>query len=234
MEFQLFNPPGGFFEIFKVMGVNVLLATFCGGLVGLERELKHKSAGLKTNMLICVGSTIFTTLSVLMAQSMAEKGYYGDPGRLAAQIVSGIGFLGAGAIMQSQAGMVLGLTTAATIWVVAALGVCIGMGYGLIAVVISLFVVSLIVGTTFFEGVVFGRSAMFSCEIMIEDPKGAVKEALNHALERNDLSLDDFDILSKGQDLSVLKIRVRGHRNDFKRFLLGLWQINGIREVKQD
>jgi putative Mg2+ transporter-C (MgtC) family protein len=107
----------------------LLLATLLGGAIGIERELAGKPAGLRTNILICVGSALFTQLSVDIARiGFTPSGApYGDTTRITAQIVSGIGFLGAGAILQSQ-GSILGLTTAATIWVVAAIGAAIGAG----------------------------------------------------------------------------------------------------------
>lgn len=107
----------------------LLLATLLGGAVGLERELAGKPAGLRTNILICVGAALFTQLSVDIARiGFTPSGApYGDTTRIAAQIVSGIGFLGAGAILHGQ-GSIVGLTTAATIWVVAAIGAAIGAG----------------------------------------------------------------------------------------------------------
>ena len=99
----------------------LILATILGGLVGLERESRGKPAGFRTNVLIAVGATLFTQVS-LVAGSMG-----GDPGRVAAQVASGVGFLGAGAVIQGR-GSVTGLTTAASIWVVAAIGLAIGAG----------------------------------------------------------------------------------------------------------
>lgn len=100
-----------------------------GGAIGLEREMAGKPAGLRTNILICVGAALFTQLSVDIAQiGYAQDGKpYGDTTRIAAQIVSGIGFLGAGAILHGE-GAVVGLTTAATVWVVAAIGTAVGSG----------------------------------------------------------------------------------------------------------
>jgi putative Mg2+ transporter-C (MgtC) family protein len=94
-----------------------------GSAIGLERELSDKAAGLRTNILICVGSCLFAILSREMATAAGT-----DATRIAAQIVSGIGFLGAGAIMR-EGEHVTGLTTAATIWVVAAIGVTVGFGF---------------------------------------------------------------------------------------------------------
>lgn len=103
--------------------VRLLLAAVLGAAVGLERELRQKSAGLRTNTLIAVGAALFTLMSIEMAEGTAAA----DPTRLAAQIVTGVGFLGAGAIMRTGSG-ISGLTTAATVWVNAAIGVAAGGG----------------------------------------------------------------------------------------------------------
>ena len=100
----------------------LLTAALLGSLLGFEREVRQKSAGLRTNILISVGSALFTLMSYELAEGAAA-----DPSRIAAQIVTGIGFLGAGAIMRTDSG-VQGLTTAATVWVNAAVGVAAGGG----------------------------------------------------------------------------------------------------------
>jgi len=107
--------------------LRLALAAGLGGAIGLEREYRHKPAGLRTNMLIALGSALFAILSVEVGASA------GSPDRIAAQVVSGIGFLGAGAILRSGQN-VHGLTTAATIWVNAAIGMAAGLGaYGVAA-----------------------------------------------------------------------------------------------------
>jgi putative Mg2+ transporter-C (MgtC) family protein len=113
--------------------VKLAAAILVGGLLGSEREFHDKAAGLRTLILICVGSTLFT----IFGQRIG-----GDQGRVAAQIVTGIGFLGAGVIIQER-GRVRGLTTASTIWLTAALGIGIGVGmilYTLVATLVALFV----------------------------------------------------------------------------------------------
>ena len=107
----------------------LLLSAALGGILGFEREWRQKSAGLRTNILIAMGSTLFTVMSIDLARSSG-----GDATRVAAQIVTGIGFLGAGAIMRTGAG-VKGLTTAAMIWVNAAIGVAVGGGEYHLAVI---------------------------------------------------------------------------------------------------
>ena len=105
----------------------LVLAGLLGGLIGLERELKSKPAGLRTTLLICIGAAMFTQLSLFIAAIPGGGGFRADPARLAAQIIPGIGFIGAGAILHAR-GRVTGLTTAATLWVVTAIGIAVGAG----------------------------------------------------------------------------------------------------------
>jgi putative Mg2+ transporter-C (MgtC) family protein len=106
--------------------LRLALAAALGGVIGLEREYHHKPAGLRTNMLIALGSALFSILSVQLGAGA------GSPDRVAAQIVTGIGFLGAGAILRSGEN-IHGLTTAATIWVNAAIGMAAGLGSYVVA-----------------------------------------------------------------------------------------------------
>src|SRR5213596_2150029 len=127
-------------EMFRLeLMLQVGLATLLGGAIGLERELGGKPAGLRTNILICLGSVLYTKLSITMATGNA------DPTRVAAQIVTGVGFIGAGTILHAR-GAVVGLTSAATIWVVAALGVALGSGYYLEGVGTTLAVILVLAG----------------------------------------------------------------------------------------
>jgi putative Mg2+ transporter-C (MgtC) family protein len=108
--------------------LRLALAAVLGGAIGLEREFRHKPAGLRTNMLIAIGSALFSILSVDLGAGP------GSPDRIAAQVVTGIGFLGAGAILRSGEN-IHGLTTAATIWVNAAIGMAAGLGSYTVATV---------------------------------------------------------------------------------------------------
>ncbi len=107
--------------------LKLVLSVLLGGAIGLERQISGKPAGLRTNILICLGSALLMDLS-LQIGVVDGQARVGDPARIAAQIVSGIGFMGAGTIMQAR-GAVVGLTTAATIWVVAAIGMTVGAGH---------------------------------------------------------------------------------------------------------
>jgi len=125
------NWPGDVFSI--------LLAVVLGAAIGVEREFSGKAAGLRTNVLICLGAAVFTIISKRMA------GENDSLTRIAAQIVTGVGFLGAGAIIQDRAG-VHGLTTAATIWFVASLGMACGAGLYLLAVILTLLAIFVLIG----------------------------------------------------------------------------------------
>jgi putative Mg2+ transporter-C (MgtC) family protein len=111
----------------------LMLAALLGSLLGLEREWHHRTAGLRTNTLIALGSAAFTLLSI---QMVARDGH-GDATRIPAQIVTGIGFLGGGAILRTRSG-IRGLTTAAAIWVNAAIGMCAGAGFFVLAISVTL------------------------------------------------------------------------------------------------
>lgn len=127
--------------------LRLLAALIAGGIFGLERELHDKPAGFRTNILICVGAALFTLLSIRMAETASD-----DVTRIAAGIVTGVGFLGAGAILHYR-GTVYGLTTAATIWIVASIGMACGAGQFAIAALatvlaaIVLFLLSAVEGT---------------------------------------------------------------------------------------
>ena len=111
------------------MVLRLLLATALGAIIGYQRERAGKPAGLRTHILICAGAALFTIASLY------GFGAGADPARVAAGIVAGIGFLGAGAIIRREEGVVAGLTTAATIWAVAAIGLAAGAGLYIISAV---------------------------------------------------------------------------------------------------
>ncbi len=117
--------------VWSVDVLSIVLATVLGGAIGLERELSGKAAGLRTNVLICLGAAVFTIISKRMVE-----GTDGSLVRIAAQIVTGVGFLGAGAVIQDRRG-VHGLTTAATIWLVASIGMACGAGFYKLACISS-------------------------------------------------------------------------------------------------
>jgi putative Mg2+ transporter-C (MgtC) family protein len=127
-----------------LMAGRLCLAALLGGLVGLEREVHSQPAGLRTHMIVCVGSCLIMLVSMFMSAGNPARS---DPARIAAQVVAGVGFLGAGAIMRSGLS-VRGLTTAACLWTVAAVGLAVGCGYWKAAIVTTLLT---LISLTFFQ-----------------------------------------------------------------------------------
>jgi putative Mg2+ transporter-C (MgtC) family protein len=117
----------------------LLLAAVLGGMVGVERELSHKPAGIRTNMLICLGAALYTIISYEMATAFS-----GDHTRIAAQIIPGIGFIGAGVVIRER-GTVIGITSAATIFVVASIGMAVGSGFYVTGIFTSLLLLASLV-----------------------------------------------------------------------------------------
>lgn len=120
--------------------ISIILAALLGAAIGLERQLSGKSAGIRTNLLICLGAAVFTIISKRMTAGTSEA-----TTRIAAQIVTGVGFLGAGAIIQDRGG-VHGLTTAATIWLVATIGMACGARFYQLAIVTALIAIIALFG----------------------------------------------------------------------------------------
>ena len=120
--------------------VGIILAVVFGAAIGLEREVSGKAAGLRTNVLICLGASVFTIISKQMG-----GGQEASLTRIAAGVVTGVGFLGAGAIIRDRVS-VHGLTTAATIWLVASIGMACGAGFYILAVVSTLIAVVVLIG----------------------------------------------------------------------------------------
>ncbi len=122
-------------------GLKLGLAVLLGGAVGLEREASDKPAGLRTHILICLGSALMMILSIRVAQDFAVTA--ADPGRIAQGVITGIGFLGAGTILHSRGG-VTGLTTAATTWAVAGVGLALGSGFYLLAAAAAILILAVL------------------------------------------------------------------------------------------
>lgn len=125
--------------------LRLVLAAFLGGVIGLERQIRHKPAGIRTNMLICFGAALFTIISYGMAGQVT-----GDHTRIAAQIIPGIGFIGAGVVIRER-GAVLGITSAATIFVMASIGMAVGAGMLGTAIFATLFVLVALVALAIME-----------------------------------------------------------------------------------
>src|SRR4051812_2319997 len=162
--------------------LKLVVAAILGGVIGLERELKRKPAGLRTNMFICFGAAMYTLLS-----SRFSHGSFGnfDPNRIAAQIIPGIGFIGAGAILHSG-GSVSGITTAATMFVVASIGMAVGGGEYLSATFATVVILLALNVLGWVEARFNFKSVLMSYEVASKDPEQLLAE-VNRILEEQRL-----------------------------------------------
>lgn len=134
----------GLFSVAPYHWSAILTAIFCGAIIGLERQLRGKPVGIRTSALITLGTYIFLHSALLLKSDVT------DPSRVIGQVITGIGFLGAG-VMLARDGIVVGVTSAASIWVLAAIGVCISLGHLATAIKLSLVTVLVLYGVEFLE-----------------------------------------------------------------------------------
>lgn len=203
-------------DIIATMRLDLLfklaLAVVLGGVIGLEREIAGKPAGLRTNILICVGAALLTDVSAQITLGISPGSpSIGDPSRIAAQIVTGIGFIGAGTIMQSG-GTVTGLTSAATIWVVAAIGIAIGAGQYIEAAGAGLLVTLVLAGLGSLEHKLRRARRVLGCTIRTR--MGFVPAELEEALAASGIKIIDRQIFDHPED-RVFELRVAGPARQF-------------------
>ncbi|HEU4481089.1 MAG TPA: MgtC/SapB family protein [Actinomycetota bacterium] len=190
----------------------MLLATFLGGLIGFERELNDQPAGFRTHILVALGAALFTLTGAYGIEGVVEgsRGFRYDPTRVAAQVVTGIGFLGAGAIIQ-QGLSIRGLTTAASLWVTAAIGVGSAVGYysGTITVAVVMLVVLLAL-KPFEEGVI-DRISQKRRKMTVEASPRLRMSDLRAALAERKIRIDTLKIVSDEGEAAehyVLNVRL--------------------------
>jgi len=204
-----------------------LTSVVCGAIVGAEREKREKPAGFRTLILVCLGSTTFTMASYAFITST------GDSGRVAAQIVTGIGFLGAGAILHGS-GFVRGMTTAATIWAVAATGMVVGIGYAGAGLGVSVLVRVVLSVALAFEQRTLGGQLETRVELVFDANGGKTQIQIEKIM-------DDFHIAGPlGVDASAPDGTVRAsfrsrlprrHRCELLNNIVALREVKSIKEL---
>jgi putative Mg2+ transporter-C (MgtC) family protein len=217
------NPTIGWAEVL----LRLFVAAVLGGVIGLERELRERQAGLRTHLLVCVGSALFTLVS---AYGFSDWGVRVDPTRIAAQIVTGIGFLGAGAIIR-QGLSVRGLTTAATLWLVAGIGMAAGAGYWEGAIVAALGAV-LVLGPL--RGVAYRMLVNFRPaldRLLVEIPAGGSPVPIIDAIERHGGRIVSLDVAQEGDRRSVA-VDVELETGSASAVVAGVAEIDGVLEVR--
>ena len=201
---------------------SLLVAVLLGGAIGLERELRGKAAGLRTNILICVGAALFTQLSLAVD---AERG---DPARIAAQIVVGVGFLGAGTILHGR-GSVTGLTSAATIWLVAANGMAIGAGHVYEAAGVTLLVLLVLRALAVFERLL--QHQMMVSRVVVEVAQDPTRlEQIERLVREAGVEIDEIRQQARG-DHALVELVLRGPKRTHERARLALLRASGAYTV---
>lgn len=204
-------------EIFNIdLIIRISAALGLGFLLGLERELTNKYAGLRTHILVCLGACIFTIISVYGFPTFAESDNViidnstgiRDTGRVAAQVVSGIGFIGAGAVLRNGP-MIIGLTTAATLWISAAIGMTCGVGLYDVAILTTVLSVAVLTLIRVFERKIlpsgFKRSARFKLTVYCEEAQiNTIQEYLIDTLEK----IDNISIKKLFEDQTKSKLSI--------------------------
>lgn len=200
----------------------LLLAAVLGGVIGLERQLRHKPAGLRTNMFICFGAAMFTVLSKQLA------GVESDSARIAAQIIPGIGFIGAGSILHAKSS-VTGLTTAATLFVVASVGMAAGGGLYLTAVFATVLILCALVLLGRAEVAYSLKMFATSYEVTGRNIDGMLRE-VNRILDAEQLTMHSIHIADADPDFRLV-FSVDGERDQQNLFVIKLHESNAFSTV---
>jgi putative Mg2+ transporter-C (MgtC) family protein len=211
----------------------LLLSFVLGGLIGIEREWHRQSAGLRTHILISIGSTLFTLLSIYIPQTFVHI-QSGDPTRIAAQIVSGIGFLGGGAILRLGVN-VRGLTTAASIWASAGVGMAVGSGMYDAALIASGIVLFALFAMAPFERRFFPDRRLRSMEIILNGKHPGTRR-IYPILESFGVGVKTSDMSRSFEDETArLKLTVQiPERMDWHGFYAKIGRVKGIAKVTLD
>ena len=203
-----------------------MMAFVCGAIVGFEREKGHKPAGLRTQILICLGSAIFTVVSM----SPAMGGH--EPARIAAQIVTGVGFLGAGSILRDR-GQITGLTTAATIWTVSAIGIVCGAGYVITGFFLSLGVLLVLGAFRHIEALLGGSCTSVHLSIVYRPERGKTRALIGAVLDESHGPHFIEEETERAGGMAELRIRHCDIHKDHRHFLADLAALPAVEALER-
>lgn len=212
--------------------IRLSLASFFGALIGLERERKHWAAGLRTHMLVCVGSCLMMIVSAFgFSDIIGTPDITLDPSRIAAQVVTGIGFIGAGAILFSNNKTIRGLTTAAGIWTVAGIGLATGGGMYLAAAVATAIAIIILWGLQPLEKMYFEKFKQKSLRITTSHDFGNT-EFLTTLLRENGIALISLNFTRTNEDL-IFQIQLEHAENGTIESVINILKKNSaIKEIQ--
>lgn len=212
-------------------GFKLGVAVVCGLLLGFERERRDKPAGLRTILLITVGSTLFMIVSHLIVFIADWPGAVTrvDPSRIASQVVTGVGFLGAGSIIQAR-GSIHGLTTAAVIWVAAGVGLCVGVGYPLLALALTTAVVLILVVLNPVRHWLSRRGVPRTLDLIVPNDTLTVRR-LELVLQQHDVRPDEIDMQPWSEEDICIRVVYNASTHDSTARLLNvLARVEGCAE----
>ncbi|MEA5137387.1 MAG: MgtC/SapB family protein [Candidatus Fimivivens sp.] len=212
--------------------VRMLLAVFCGGLVGIEREHRRRPAGFRTHILICLGAAMTTLTSQYLFLNMA---YYTDIARLGAQVVAGIGFIGAGSIIVTQRRRVKGLTTAAGLWACAIIGLTCGAGFYEGALIATFLVLLAEIVFSKLEYWMLRNSP--EVNLYIEYSKGQSLDSVINHIRNSNIKLNDLEITrtfaSEGHRACAIFTLQVSKRSNCKQLLVDVMRMDGVLTVEE-
>ncbi len=214
--------------------LRLTVAALLGGAVGLERELREREAGLRTHMLVSVGSALFTIVSAYGFREFLVHGgsvVRADPTRIAAQIVSGIGFLGAGAIIR-QGLSIRGLTTAATLWLVAAIGMASGAGYYSAAVIATAGAIISLGPLRIAAFKIVRRYRPETGRLLIQLPVGETPAGVIDAVERSRARIESMEISQEGDRRNIQLVIELGAQRPAHELVAHVADVEGVLEVR--
>lgn len=210
--------------------LKLLLAIALGGIVGYEREYKSRPAGLRTHILVCIGAALVQITAINYYRNSGLTGM--DPMRLGAQVISGIGFLGAGTILKEGAS-IKGLTTAASIWVVGCIGLAVGTGLYIEATAATLLIYAALKGFKRIEDNMAKSKKYISLEIKAQNKPGMIGE-IGSLLGKLEISIDNIDITGNDEESLIMYITLKSkHIIPIEKLADDLMKLQGVHKVKQ-
>ena len=206
----------------------ILCAGLFGSLVGLERELHGQPAGLRTHMILAVGAALAAILSISYSQFLSNPEMMSDPGRIVAQVVSGVGFLGAGAILRFGV-TIKGLTTASSLWTTAIIGIAAGSGFFELAAITTVVVLAILTIINKLEKALLPSFQTHTLKVTLEDRPGIVKE-LKRVLEERKVKLVSLNASMPDKETLKLNMVIRKPADLGMDHLINM--VNGMDEAK--
>lgn len=212
--------------------VRLLMAVICGGLIGIERGRNGQAAGCRTHMLVCLASALVMMTNVFVVKNYSPNA---DPTRIGAQVVSGIGFLGAGTIIVTSKNQIRGLTTAAGLWASACMGLAIGIGFYKLAIIGNIFIFLIIAILNKFDRKVYGKTRVIDAYIEFENSH--VLSLIISYCRDKDYDIKNIQVIkNKAVDINkigaILSVRTK-EKIDHSIIIANLSEIDGVCYIEE-